>query len=216
MRVLGISGSPRRAQTTERLVQRVLGAIKGHETEFVSLAGLNIMPCGACLGCAGDNDCVLSDDMEDLRPLIERADAYVIGAPNYFSMLNAQMHTLLERWFQFRHQGGDAVRGKLGVSIGVGGANPNAPAENIETFFRCNGIECIGRVTAMGANPCHTCGYGVTCRDGAVYARLAPGQTELTDEMVPDLSKQPEVIAHAQQMGLILSQRLSEASPPTL
>ncbi|MBN1477567.1 flavodoxin family protein [Candidatus Sumerlaeota bacterium] len=214
MRVLGISGSPRRGQTTERLVQRVLGAIKGHETEFVSLAGLNIKPCGACLGCTGDNTCVLTDDMEALRPLLERADAYVIGAPNYFSMLNAQMHALMERWFQFRHRGGEAVRGKLGVAIGVGGSDPNAPAVNIETFFRYNGIECIGRVTAMGANPCYVCGHGITCRDGAVFARLAPGQTEITDEMVPDLSKQPEVIARALRIGQLLSQRLSGASPP--
>ena len=38
------------------------------------------------------------------REKILAADAYVIGAPNFFSTLNATTHAFLERWYQFRHR----------------------------------------------------------------------------------------------------------------
>ncbi len=56
MRVLGVSGSPRRSKTTDRLVKEVLAAA-GHESDFVSLAGKKIAPCSACLACVKDNKC---------------------------------------------------------------------------------------------------------------------------------------------------------------
>lgn len=39
MRILGISGSPRRGSTTDQLVQAVLAGADGCDTEFVSLSG---------------------------------------------------------------------------------------------------------------------------------------------------------------------------------
>ena len=66
MKVLGISGSPRKGHTTEQLVREVLSAVDG-PTEFISLVGKRIGPCIACLGCVKDNVCVLKDDMRLLR-----------------------------------------------------------------------------------------------------------------------------------------------------
>jgi multimeric flavodoxin WrbA len=103
MKVLGVSGSPRKDKSTDRLVREVLDAV-GVETEFVSLAGKRIGPCIACLGCVKDNVCKVNDDMEQLRSKIVEADAYVIGAANYFSMLNGLSHCFLERFYQFRHR----------------------------------------------------------------------------------------------------------------
>ena len=85
--------------------------MRGHETaiyekEFVLLAGKTILPCRACLGCVKDNVCGIDDDLRSLRERIVSADAYVIGAPNYFSVLNGQSHCFLERWYQFRHREG--------------------------------------------------------------------------------------------------------------
>jgi len=79
--------------------------------ELVSLKGKKISGCIACLGCVKDNICKVEDDLTDLRDKIVEADAYVIGAPNYYSSLNATTHALLERWFQFRHQGGQHALG---------------------------------------------------------------------------------------------------------
>ena len=168
MKILGISGSPRKGSTTDQLVREVLTGAEC-ETEFLALAGSRIGPCVACLGCVKTNVCVLDDDMRMMRDKIVSADAYVIGAANYFSVLNGLAHCFLERWYQFRHREGTAVSGKLGVAVGVGGGDPNAPAENIRKFFEYNRIDCIGTVTARGPASCFTCGYGETCKVGAIH-----------------------------------------------
>ena len=165
MKVLGISGSPRKGQTTDQLVKEVLAGI-GLETEFVSLAGKRIGPCIACLGCVKDNICKVEDDMQALREKIVEADAYVIGAANYFSTLNGLGHCFLERFYQFRRQEGKAVAGKLGIAVGVGGSSGDPVVANIKTFFQYNQIECIGTVSAQGPACCFICGYGEPAKLG--------------------------------------------------
>ncbi|MDP7636576.1 MAG: flavodoxin family protein [Phycisphaerae bacterium] len=211
MKVLGISGSPRRGSTTDQLVQEVLKGVNC-DKEFIPLSGKRIGPCIACLSCVKDNVCVLDDDMRQLRDKIVSADAYVIGAANYYSVLNGLAHCFLERWYQFRHREGKAVAGKLGVAVGVGGAMPDAPAQNIMKFFEYNQIECIGSVTAQGSASCFTCGYGETCRAGAIHMFLGPG-TKITPEITPDLSKQPDSIAEARRLGAELTRRGVDISP---
>jgi len=116
MKVLGVSGSPRKGHTTDRLVQEVLKGVEC-ETGFVSPAGKKIGPCIACLRCVEDNVCKVRDDMERLRPKLLEADAYVVGAANYFMTLNGLAHCFLERFYQFRHREGKAVAGKLGAKL---------------------------------------------------------------------------------------------------
>lgn len=206
MKVLGISGSPRKGQTTDRLVQEVLKGVEV-DTEFISLAGKQIAPCIACLRCIEDNICKVEDDMIELREKIVEADAYVMGAANYYSVLNGLAHCFLERFYQFRHQEGKALVGKLGVAVGVGGGMPDMPIQNIQKFFEYNQIECVGSVAAQGAASCFSCGHGETCKVGAIHMFFGPG-TKITDEITPDLSKQPEKIEAARSLGKSLSRRL--------
>jgi multimeric flavodoxin WrbA len=213
MKVLGISGSPRNAHTTDLLVQEVLKGVEC-ETEFISLAGKCIAPCTACLGCAKTNECILNDDMKELRPKIIEADAYVIGAPNYFAMLNGLTHSFMERWYQFRHRSGKSVAGKLGVAVGVGGGSPAEPTANVRSFFEYNQIECVGAVTAQGAASCFTCGYGEGCEVGAIHMFFGAG-TKITEEMTPALSKQPDKMEKAQALGKQLNDRLKRFAQAT-
>lgn len=214
MKVLGISGSPRKGRsTTDALVREVLSGVEC-ETEFLSLAGRQICPCVACLGCVKDNVCVVKDDMAELREMIVSADAYVVGAANYFSMLNGLTHCFLERWYQFRHREGKAVAGKLGVAVGVGGGDGQIPADNIKSFFQYNQIECVATVSAQGPACCFTCGHGEDCKVGAIHMFFGPG-TKITPEITPSLEKQPEQIAAARSAGKKLSDRLKQFAGST-
>lgn len=213
MKVLGIAGSPRKGETTEKLVQAVLDGCEC-DTEFVSLAGKQIGPCIACLGCVKTNVCVLDDDLKALREKIVAADAYVIGAANYFSVLNGLAHCFLERWYQFRHREGKAVAGKLGVAVGVGGGSPDPVVENIKAFFQYNQIECVGAVGAQGAASCFVCGFGETCKVGAIHMFFGPG-TKITDDITPSLEKQPDKIEAARALGKQLSDRLEQFAAGT-
>jgi len=210
MKVLGISGSPRPGESTERLVREVLSTVEA-ETEFISLAGMNIGPCVACLGCVKDNVCVVNDDFAQLRDKLVEADAYVIGAPNYFATLNALTHCFLERFYQFRHREGRGVAGKLGIAVSVGGGEPGRPLEQLKTFFQYNGIECVGEVCAQGTACCFICGYGESCRVGSIHRFFGPG-TRISEEITPTLDKQPEKLAEARELGRLLSRRLGERS----
>ena len=214
MRVLGISGSPRKGSTTDELVQEVLAGVDGCETEFVSLAGKTIGPCIACLGCVEDNLCKRADDMRPLREKIVSADGYVIGGANYFLNLNGLTHCFMERWYQFRHREGRSVAGKLGVAVGVGGGDPKPVVEVIRNFFQYNQIECIGAVTAQGPASCFTCGYGETCKVGAIHNFFGPG-TKISEEIIPSLSKQPTALAAAREFGKKLGDRLREFAAGT-
>ena len=210
MKVLGISGSPRKEGTSGvyKLVRTVVENT-GCEHEIVSLRGKRISGCIACLGCAKDNICKVKDDLEPLREKLVEADALVIGAPNYFSNLNAQTHALFERWYQFRHQAGTAMCGKLAVAVGVGGLRGNAPADEIERMLMFSLIEPVAKVQGQGAAACYTCGFGDTCEVGITAALHGPG-VKWTDDMIPNVEKQPDVMAAAVEAGKLLGQRLRD------
>lgn len=207
MKILGISGSPRAGSITHQLVQEVLEGAEGCETEIVSLAGRQIGPCIACLGCADTNVCVVDDDMKSLREKIVEAHAYVIGGANYFGTLNGLAHCFMERWYQFRHQGGKAVAGKVGAIAAVGGGDADPVAAGLRRFYQYNQIDCVGEVMAQGPASCFTCGFGETCEVGAIHLAFGPG-TKITDEIIPSLAKQPEVLEAARDLGNALSDRL--------
>ncbi len=210
MKVLGISGSPRKEKQSgvHKLVETVLEATN-LEYDLVSLRKMNISGCIACLGCVKDNVCKVEDDLQPLREKIVEADAFVIGAPNYYSGLNATTHALLERWFQFRHQEGDLLWGKLGVAVGVGGTEGHYPADDIEKFFFYNFMETVSKVSGQGAASCFSCGHGETCKVGIPYFLHGEG-VKITEQIIPDVTKQPEVILAAEEAGKLLGSRLSE------
>jgi multimeric flavodoxin WrbA len=210
MKILGISGSSRPPEVSGvyRLVEAVLNA-SGNEYELISLRGKTIGGCIACMGCVADNVCKVRDDMEPLREKIAQADAYVIGAPNYYTGANALTHALLERLYQFRHQEGDTLWGKLAVAVGVGGTSGQCCCADIERFMAYNFIETIAKISGQGAASCYTCGYGETCKVGVPAMLYGPG-TKITEDMIPDVTRQPEVIAAAERAGKLLAQRLSD------
>ncbi len=208
MKILGISGSPRKESQSGvyKLVQTVLENT-GMEYEIVSLRGKTIGGCIACLGCVKDNVCKVDDDLTPLRQKIVAADAYVVGAPNYYSGLNAATHALLERWFQFRHQTGNTLWGRLAVAVGVGGTSGRFPADELEKLFLYNFIETVAKVTGQGAASCYSCGYGETCQVG-IPSMIHGEGVKITPEMIPDVAKQPKVMVAAAEAGNVLGRRL--------
>lgn len=209
MKILGISGSCRDEKTSNcyRLVKRVLDSA-GMEYELVSLGGKVIRGCIACLGCVKDNVCVVKDDLMPLRDKIVEADAYVIGAPNYYSGINATTAALLERWFQFRHRTGNLLWGKLAVAVGVGGVSGSVVTDRIEQYMGYNFIETVAKVSGQGTASCFSCGYGETCKVGVPYM-LYGEEVKITEDMISDISKQPQVLKAAEKAGRELARRLA-------
>ena len=212
MKILGISGSPRSTEIsgTYWTVEKVLQAT-GLEYELISLAKLNIRGCTSCLGCAKDNICVIKDDLTKLRDKIVEADAYVIGAPNYYSGINVVTHAFLERFFQFRHQASDILWGKLAVAVGIGGVSGTAAADEIEKFLAYNFIETVSKVSGQGSASCYSCRFGETCRVGIPIMLHGEGM-KISPELIPDVRKDQDLIKAAQDAGELLAERLKSHS----
>ncbi len=210
MKILAVSGSPRieKRSSTLKLVKAV-AENTGCEYDLVSLAGKKIHGCIGCMGCADDNICKLKDDLTPLRDKIVEADAYILGGCNFFSTLNANMHCFLERWYQFRHREENDLWGKPAVTVSVGGVQTEAVAKILEQFCMYNFIQVVDRVEGLGAPGCFYCGYGETCKVGAIHAVHGDG-FKITDENTPCVSKDAACMEKACQAGKNLGKILKD------
>lgn len=179
----------------------------GYEYDLVSLAGKKIHGCIGCMGCADDNICKVEDDFTPLREKIVDADAYILGGCNYFSTLNGSMHCFLERWYQFRHQEKSELWGKPAVTVAVGGMQTKQVANVLEQFCMYNFIQVVDRTGGLGAPGCYYCGYGETCKVGAVYAVHGEG-FKITEENTPCVSKDAVCMERAREAGETLGKVL--------
>jgi len=105
MEVLGIVGSMRKGQNTERLVQTVISEMcRLDETIDSTLVHVSELTCNPCrVVCHGANcstdlfRCSMDDDVMDVLARMKSADALVIGAPQYFRGPPAGFHAMIER-----------------------------------------------------------------------------------------------------------------------
>ncbi|MFH1021718.1 MAG: flavodoxin family protein [Pseudomonadota bacterium] len=99
MKVLALSGSPRRKGNTETLLRGVLKGVEaaGGEVEVIRLYDLRIQPCIGCGGCDKAGECVLEDDMQGLYPKILASQRVILASPIYFYGITAQAKAFVDR-----------------------------------------------------------------------------------------------------------------------
>ncbi len=69
----------------------------GAEVKKVRASSLKISGCRGCGGCDETGECVLKDGMQDVYPLLDRADRIVVASPMYFYSFPAQLKALMDR-----------------------------------------------------------------------------------------------------------------------
>jgi multimeric flavodoxin WrbA len=128
MKVVGISGSPRRGGNTETLLREVLRGAEeaGAETRHFILSKMNIAPCRHCDGCLAEGECVVKDDMWLIYPEIESLDAIVLASPIHFYGVTAQAKAMIDRcqafWARkYVLKRRIAAEKRKGVFVSVGG-----------------------------------------------------------------------------------------------
>ena len=122
MKILGINASPRGSKSqTRKLVQAVLNGAssKGSTVELVDLCKLKMEYCNACGICYKTGKCIKKDDLQTLYKKILSADGLVMGSPNYFHSVTAQMKTLIDRMADAVHC--QLLTGKYTVNIAASG-----------------------------------------------------------------------------------------------
>jgi multimeric flavodoxin WrbA len=106
IRILGISGSPRRGNT-EIMVKEALDSARelpNMETDYYSLADKTISPCDGCFKCTSkeatvDNPCPShpDDDAVDLVKKMLEFDGFIVGCPVYIGSVTAQLKAFIDR-----------------------------------------------------------------------------------------------------------------------
>jgi multimeric flavodoxin WrbA len=99
MRIVGVSGSPRKGGNTDLILKEALLAAKeeGAETDLVRVCDYKLEPCNACSACFKTKKCVLDDDCEKLYGELVRADGIILGSPSYFQGVMGQMKVFIDR-----------------------------------------------------------------------------------------------------------------------
>ncbi|KLK88783.1 NADPH-dependent FMN reductase [Methanoculleus sediminis] len=99
VKVLGISGSPRRHGNTETLLDAVLEGAReaGAEVEKIVLRPLEYASCRGCNACHKTGVCVIKDDLTEVFERIGDADVIVLASPIYSMGITAEAKGLIDR-----------------------------------------------------------------------------------------------------------------------
>ncbi|MFN2299016.1 MAG: flavodoxin family protein [Anaerolineales bacterium] len=142
MKILGISGSPRKNGNTAFAVRRALEFLEGEgaETRFIPLAGKDIHPCTGCWSCQKNRRCVFDDDMAAILEAMRWCDGLILGSPVYFGMVSGSMKTMMDRTVPFRpHYDREMeMSGKVGAGIACAGfrnGGQETTLQNIHTYL---------------------------------------------------------------------------------
>lgn len=147
MKVIGISGSPRKDGNTESLVKEALKPFyeKGWEVTEFFLSSKTISPCMGCESCNETGSCAIKgDDMGLLVSELESCDALIIGSPAYCRNVTAQLKALFDRSFVFNSR--KLLAGKLGGAIAVGrgeGGGQSLVLSIIHNYYLSSGALCV-------------------------------------------------------------------------
>ena len=100
-RVLLINGSPKRDGCTARALKEVIDTLhaEGIETELVHVGDDDVRGCISCGCCGATGSCVFDDRVNEVAPLLERADGLIIGSPVYYGSPNGTLLSFLDRLF---------------------------------------------------------------------------------------------------------------------
>jgi len=120
MKVVGISGSPRKGGNTECLVKESLNEFSKNGwlvSEFL-LSEKTVKPCIGCDACVNSGVCAITDDNAAvLFAELTDCDAVVIGSPVYYRNVSAQLKAVFDRSYAYGHS---LLEGKPGGAIAVG------------------------------------------------------------------------------------------------
>jgi multimeric flavodoxin WrbA len=189
IKILGISGSPKKGGNCEQCLSESLKAsqtVGDVETELISLAGLQVNPCNGCLRChfkaSRERPCPEFDDgMTTLYPKLINSDGFIFASPVYFGSVSALMKAFMDRLLPFttayyypESEFKETLRFKPAGAIAVGGARSDGVEGTLYSFHRfflyhdmiTVGAQTVGNI------------YGVSALGGAVVTEDKPNAVD--------------------------------------
>lgn len=144
MKIFGICASPRKS-TTEYVLSKALEKLAkdNFETEMFSCHMKDLKPCMHCDYCIENKKCVIQDDMDEVYENLQSADGIILATPVQSGSVSANLSVIMDRTRALEAIDYNLLRGKIGMSIAVGGDRTGgqdfAHLANI-TYFMIHGI----------------------------------------------------------------------------
>ena len=122
MKVFGICASPR-SNTTEYAVKNALAKLKekNFETKLFSCTGKEIKPCMHCDYCIENGKCIIDDDMGEVYENLKKSDGIILASPVQSGGISSNLAAIMDRTRALEAVDYNLLRGKIGMSIAVGG-----------------------------------------------------------------------------------------------
>ncbi|MDI9395642.1 MAG: flavodoxin family protein [Euryarchaeota archaeon] len=154
MKILGISGSPRKGQNCEKMIEAALELAKemGFETDRVFLSSSEVSPCKACGACREKECCVIDDSMEEINEKMRVADGIIVASPVYMGNYPAQLKALFDRTVLLRRKN-FALKNKVGAALSVGGSRNGGQEKTIQAihdWMHIHGMIVVGDNSHFG------------------------------------------------------------------
>ena len=144
MKVFGICASPRN-NSTEYVLKTALDKLEEHniETEMFTCQAKNIKPCMHCDYCLKNKKCIIDDDMKGVYEGLQNSDGIILATPVQSGGISSNLSAIMDRTRALEAIDYNLLRGKIGMSIAVGGDRTGgqdfAHLKNI-TYFMIHGI----------------------------------------------------------------------------
>jgi len=165
LKVLGLSGSPRRGGNTDILLSEVMrgAASRGAEVKTIILNDLNIAACQHCDACLEMGRCKVEDDMQVVYRELEQADRLVVASPIHFMGVTAQAKAMIDRcqalWarkYKLKLPPLGDRRERRGLFVSVGGRSAANGFESalatVKSLFKVLDIIYIGELVFPGVD----------------------------------------------------------------
>ncbi|MBS3905625.1 MAG: flavodoxin family protein [Syntrophaceae bacterium] len=157
IKLLGISGSPRVA-STDFAVKTALSYSKERyqvETDYYTVHKKEINFCIHCDYCIRKKEgCIHKDDMQELYPKLEWANAWILASPVYQGNVSGQLKAILDRCRALVAKNPKIFENKVGAGIAVGGDRTGGQDPTLQTiidFYIINEMIPVGG-GSFGAN----------------------------------------------------------------
>jgi multimeric flavodoxin WrbA len=168
VKVLGISGSPRKGRNTEALLRAALEAAAEARaaTELLSLSELRILPCTGCNDCVKERRCPQDeeDDMAAVKLKLIEADAVILAAPSYFGSVPGVMKSLMDRSRSLKMDG-HKLRDKVASVLSLSGLRHGGQEQVAEALVRFALMHCMVVVGGCG-DPLSSGYFGLAALQG--------------------------------------------------
>ncbi len=195
MLVACVSGSPRKGENSERIVEKARGFFteNGFTCETILLSGTTITPCINCNYCKTKHRCGQDEEANRVNDILSGADGILLVSPVYFGGISGQLKCLMDKTLPLRRDG-MRLKGKIGAAIAVGNSRNGGQelaVKDAHAWMLIHGMVIVGDNSHFGGtvrNPFEEDGPGGETVKGTLEAmkslllRVGPSGKVTRDE----------------------------------